>query len=115
MSIKGNDLQNRDFLIGFYANELLGEYRPLNKTGLVLTQKSQGERLSGQDTNHQYVYSYLVLPDNKIISYANFCTINDEQPSVAIKTAGPVLKLKINGSHTELTNYIGCEILPFEE
>lgn len=111
MPVKGNDTENRDFLIGFYSDELFGKYVPLNKSGVVLTQKSQGERWIGQDTNHQYVYSFLVLPDNTVISYANFSTVNLNEPPVPIKTSGPSVKLDIDCGKTKIVKLI-YNILP---
>ncbi|MCC5467582.1 glycoside hydrolase family 68 protein [Pelosinus baikalensis] len=113
MSIKGNDLENRDFLIGFYSDELFGKYVPLNGTGLVLTQKSHGPRWLGQETNHQYAYSYLVLPDNTVISYASYSTLNEGEPPVAIKTAAPTIQLDIKGDKTKIIGMV-YNILPEE-
>ncbi|MCQ2011132.1 glycoside hydrolase family 68 protein [Sporolactobacillus sp. STSJ-5] len=110
MTVDGNDLVNRDFMIGFVSSELFGPYVPLNKTGLVITQKSPGDPYVGQENNEQYVYSWLVVPAENgrfvVISYSNFSS--DSKGTVQkIKSAGPVIELLISGTSTRVGRILG--------
>lgn len=110
MTVDGNDLINRDFLIGFVSDSLLGSYEPLNGTGIVITQKSPGDPYDGQETNEQYVYSWLVVPaaDGRfvVIAYSNFSTLPDGS-TVKIKSSAPVVELLISGNDTRLDRILG--------
>lgn len=110
-----SDLQNRDYMLGFRAKELLGPLTPLNGSGVVVQQKSLGGAYGGQEANQQYVYSWLIVPTAKpgildCISYANFSRVADGsiQP---VKTAGPTVELRINGLESHITN-MKYDILP---
>lgn len=103
MTVPGNDLVNRDFLLGFRAKSLFGPYEPLNESGVVIQQKSLGPRYKGQEENAQYVYSWTVLSDLSVISYANFSSGPDGLP-INTKTIGPRLKLQINGLRTRIVD-----------
>lgn len=100
------DLVNRDFMLGFVSDSLFGEYKPLNGSGVVVQQKSLGAMYSGQEENHQYVYSWLVVPVDggfEVISYANYST--DSRGDVkAIKSCGPTVGLELNGSRSRITS-----------
>ena len=110
MTIPDEDIINRDLLLGFRSEEMLGQYKPLNDTGVVIQQKSLGNRYEGQEKNGQYIYSWLVLPDLSVVSYANFST--DENWSLQpIKTAGPTVQIKIDGLKTRITD-LYYNILP---
>lgn len=114
--ITGNsDLQNRDYMLGFRAKELLGPLTPLNGSGVVVQQKSLGAVYSGQEDNQQYVYSWLIVPTRKpgvfdCISYANFSRGTDGQLQ-DVKTAGPTIEISIDGLESHITN-MKYDILP---
>lgn len=110
MTIQDEDFANRDFLLGFRAKELFGTFEPLNDTGVVIQQKSLGKHYDGQNENGQYVYSWLVLPDLSVVSYANFATSLDGSLN-PIKTAGPTVQIKIDGLKTRITD-LYYNILP---
>lgn len=105
MAFDGDDMVNRDLLLGFRSRTLTGPYTPLNGNGVVLQQKSPGAMYQGQDTNPQYVYSWLVLPDDTVLSYANFGA-NAKGEVKKIRTAGPTVTLDIKGGRTQVTGLI---------
>ena len=112
---KNGDLQNRDYMLGFRAQEFLGELTPLNESGVVVQQKSLGSAYAGQDANQQYLYSWSLVPTHKkgvfdCISYANFSLAADKTIK-PIKTAGPTLEVTINGLETHITG-MKYDILP---
>ena len=95
------DLQNRDYMLGFRADYLFGPLTPLNGSGVVVQQKSQGGEYSGQEQNLQYVYSWLLVPTNKegvldCISYANY-SVAENGELQPVKTAGPTVTVQIEG------------------
>ncbi|WP_414501699.1 glycoside hydrolase family 68 protein [Zymobacter sp. IVIA_5232.4 C2] len=114
--VAGNeDLKNRDYMLGFRAKEVLGTLEPLNESGIVLQQKSLGAAYGGQETNQQYVYSWLIVPSDKpgvldCISYANYSQDTDGQIK-PIKTAGPTVEMRISGLESHITN-MKYDILP---
>ena len=110
MTIPDDTFINRDFLLGFRSDALFGTFKPLNETGVVIQQKSLGNRYDGQRDNGQYIYSWLVLPDLSVVSYANFSTGQDWSLD-PIKTAGPTVQLEIDGLHTRITD-LYYNILP---
>ena len=102
------DLINRDYMIGFRAKTVFGELEPLNETGLVIQQKSFGDMYQGQEENHQYLYSWLMVPTSTpgffdCISYAAFSS-NAVGDSIPIKTAGPTLTIQVDGLNTRIVN-----------
>lgn len=105
MAVDGEDMINRDLLLGFRSRSLTGPYTPLNGNGVVIQQKSPGGMYQGQETNPQYVYSWLVLPDDTVLSYANFATTPQGEVK-KIRTAGPTATLDIRGSHSKITGLI---------
>ena len=102
------DLINRDYMIGFRAQTLFGQLEPLNETGVVIQQKSLGDIYVGQENNHQYLYSWLLVPTASpdlfdCISYANFST-NAAGESFPLKTAGPTLTIQLKGLYTRIVD-----------
>lgn len=102
------DLQNRDFMLGFRAPHLFGPLTPLNGSGVVVQQKSFGEPYVGQTENHQYMYSWLLVPTERAgfydcISYAGYST-SPEGKNLPIKTAGPTVTVQIEGLHTRIVD-----------
>ena len=99
------DLNNRDYLLGFVGDDLFSKLKPLNGSGVVVQQKSLGEAYGGQETNQQYVYSWLLVPTKTgfdCVSYSNYSQASDGtiQP---VKTAGPTLQIELKGDKTEIT------------
>ncbi|MBV4439744.1 hypothetical protein [Clostridium tyrobutyricum] len=47
------------------------------------------------------------MPDNTIISYANFSTINVNEPPVSIKTASSSVKLDIDYRFYKIIDLLG--------
>ncbi|MGP7816626.1 glycoside hydrolase family 68 protein [Niallia sp. 01092] len=88
------DLSGREFMLGYTATSLFGEYEPLNGNGLVLTTKV--------NDSINYSYSWLVLPNLNVISYARFSVPTDDPNSPHLATAAPSLKLHINGKRTKV-------------
>ena len=103
MTIQGDEFVNRDLLLGFRAQALFGPYTALNGNGVVIQQKSEGPMYIAQAQNTQYVYSWNVLPDLSVLSYANYSYSESEETSVAIKTVGPCVQLQVTGNTTEIT------------
>ena len=102
------DLNNRDYMLGFVSDKLEGPFKPMNKSGVIVQQKSFGGAYEGQETNQQYVYSWLIVPTADgldCVSYSNYSKAPDGsiQP---VKTAGPTLKVKVTGDKSEI---IGLE------
>lgn len=104
MTILDDTFINRDMLMGFKAPSLFGPYTPLNGSGVVIQQKSEGAMYTGQANNQQYVYSWNVLPDLSVLSYANYSYSATEGKLTTTKTVGPRVQLSIQGSQTEITN-----------
>lgn len=113
------DMINRDFMLGFRTKHLFGQLEPLNGNGVVVQQKSLGAAYSGQMENQQYVYSWLLVPDEKseetgefrCLSYANYCMPIDGGEAKGIMNAGPSVKVKINGGYTEIVDLM-YDIIP---
>ena len=103
MTILNDMLVNRDMLLGFKAPSLFGPYTPLNGSGVVIQQKSEGDMYAGQENNQQYVYSWNVLPDLSVLSYANYSYSDVEGKPTSTKTVGPRVQLCIQGSHAVIT------------
>lgn len=102
MTVAGDAYTNRDLLVGFKASSLFGPYSPLNDSGIVLQQKSEGQMYNGQDTNTQYVYSWTVLPDLSVLCYSNFSSDGEGQP-IKRKSVGPCAQLAFDGMRTKVT------------
>ena len=110
-----SDLKNRDYLLGFRAESLFGKLRPLNDSGVILQQKSEGLEYAGQQQNQQYVYSWLLIPtDNaklfRCVCYAGFST-DAEGIVQPIRTAGPVVYIAIEGLQSRIVK-LSYEIKP---
>ncbi|MCA0972084.1 glycoside hydrolase family 68 protein [Halobacillus litoralis] len=101
----GLDEKAEDGLYGFYAKSLKGDYKPLNESGLVLT---------NPEDNPYQSYSWMVLPDGKVISFANFLdldglTINEiggQSEKFQFDhfggTLAPTVELKLKGKKTAI-------------
>lgn len=95
------DIINRNFLIGFCSSTLFGRYTPLNGNGIVIQQRST----LGAEKDDQYVYSWLVLADGRVLTYA--CHANDEKGGTRLNlTAGPTATLDIRGDRTRVTGLL---------
>ncbi|MBX0359530.1 glycoside hydrolase family 68 protein [Halobacillus sp. Nhm2S1] len=98
-------IQGPDGLYGFTADSLYGNYEPLNGSGLVV---------ANPEDNPFQAYSWIVLPNGKVISFINFVELGDvslvdvgSQPeSFQYEhfggTLAPTLKLKINKNQTQI-------------
>lgn len=110
------DLINRDYMLGFRSKSLFGPFEPLNKSGVVVQQKSFGAAYTGQAENEQYVYSWLITPrkDQKkgifnCVAYANYC--NTGKGVEAVMGAAPSVSIEINGLKTRIVG-MHYDILP---
>lgn len=105
------DLINRDYMLGFRADEFGGKLTPLNGSGVVVQQKSLGVAYQGQELNQQFTYSWLIVPredshetnEFDCMCYSNYCVVEDGsiQPSM---NAGPTLGVRIKGLETCITD-----------
>lgn len=107
-------LKNLDYMLGFVSDSLFGPLKPLNKSGVVVHQRSLGDMYAGQEQNAQYTYSWLLVPTHKphefqCVSYANYC--NDGGGLKPTKTAGPSLTVRIHGDRTTIVGK-AYDILP---
>lgn len=107
-NVHNPDLVNRDFLIGFRASRLFGRLTPLNGSGVVINQKSEGPIYVGQAENQQYVYSWQpTATDNpdvmKVRTYSNYSR-NAAGDVVAARSAGPTVMLEVKGLSTRIIN-----------
>lgn len=115
MTLQGDTFVNRDLLLGFQSESMFGPYVPLNGSGVVLQQKSVGAMFTGQTENKQYVYSWNVLPDLTVLSYANYSYSDSEENALFLKTVGPRVQLSIHGTQTEVTGLDYGFVLKAEE
>ncbi|WLR51200.1 glycoside hydrolase family 68 protein [Bacillus tianshenii] len=100
-------LKGVDGLYGFTSDRLDGDYKPLNESGLVI---------ANPKNNPFQAYSWIVLPNGKVISFINYFDLN----GVSLKDVGsqseqfqydhfggtlaPTLKLSIHGDETQIVN-----------
>lgn len=120
MAFDDPNMVNRDFMVGFRSEQPANGIRalmkqkliPLNDNGVVLQQKSPGVRFSGQETNPQYVYSWIVMPDLSVVCYSNFSTTS-EGKVIPVRSAGPTVQLEITGTKTRITG-LNYNIRPAE-
>lgn len=103
MTILDDMFINRDILLGFKAPSLFGPYSALNGSGVIVQQKSEGPMYTAQANNHQYVYSWNVLPDLSVLSYANFSYSEADGRMLDTKTVGPRIQLSIEDMQTTIT------------
>ncbi|WP_414500403.1 glycoside hydrolase family 68 protein [Zymobacter sp. IVIA_12111.31 C1] len=103
MTILDDTFINRDMMLGFKASSMFGPYAPLNGSGVVVQQKSEGAMYTAQASNYQYVYSWNVLPDLSVLSYANYSYSAAEDRMLYTKTVGPRIHLSLQGTQTEIT------------
>jgi levansucrase len=89
-------------LYGFCAPTLHGPYEPLNGSGLVVANPRE---------QPDQAYAWLVLPDLRVVSFANYLTTTGEDLRHAdadtarawfAGTAAPVLELALAGSRASL-------------
>lgn len=89
-------------LYGFAAPSLTGPYEPLNGSGLVLQNPS---------SEPDQAYAWLVLPDLRVVSFANYRShpamdLRNATPAQARATFGgtfaPTLRLTLDGTRTTL-------------
>lgn len=107
MTLTNDAILDSAFMLGFRASSLFGQYVPLNDSGVVIRQHHGS---GGEGSNPQNVYSFLVLPDMSVITYANYCS--DGKGSVQrCRTAGPSVQLHIDGTTTRLGE-IAYSLLP---
>lgn len=102
LTIQGDEFVNRDLLLGFCSEALFGPYTALNGNGVVIQQKSDGPMYTGQAQNTQYVYSWNVLPNLSVLSYANYSYSESEEKLVDLKTVGPCVQLQITDNNTKI-------------
>lgn len=86
------------FMLGFRADSLFGAYTPVNESGVVIRQNHGS---GGEGSRPQNVYSFMVMPDMSVMSYANYCS-NGRGGLVRCRTAGPTVQLHIDGLTTRL-------------
>ncbi|WP_347861081.1 glycoside hydrolase family 68 protein [Salimicrobium sp. PL1-032A] len=103
----GPGVDGPDGLYGFSSNELFSGYEPLNDNGLVL---------ANPEDNAYQAYSWMVLPNGKIISFYNFhdldgknisdlgATSPEYQMSHFGGTLAPTIKLAIQNDSTKVLN-----------
>lgn len=104
------ELVNRDVMLGFRSRTLFGNYEPLNENGVVVQQYSPGRRQTAVHQNKQRVYSWLLLSDMTVTSYADYGT-NASGQLVKQRTIAPSIVLKIDGLQTKITKVL-YNILP---
>ncbi|SDN98475.1 glycoside hydrolase family 68 protein [Halobacillus aidingensis] len=103
----GPDLSAPDGLYGFSSDQLTSGYEPLNDSGLVLANPE----------NHAYqAYSWMVLPNGKVISFYNFHDLDGKniadlggtspeyQMSHFGGTLAPTLKIALQNDRTKVVN-----------
>ncbi|MFB4168851.1 glycoside hydrolase family 68 protein [Virgibacillus sp. JSM 102003] len=100
-------LDGPDGLFGFAANDLFGDYVPLNEGGLVIANPPE---------QPFQAYSWIVLPDFSVESFVNYFNLEgltlDEvanQPDQYIfnhfgGVLAPTLQLQVNGLETDIVN-----------
>lgn len=98
-------LMNRDIMLGFRSRHLMGPYEPLNGNGVVVQQYSPGKRQTAVHQNRQRVYSWLLLSDMTITSYADYGT-NQNGQLIKQRTVAPSVALKIDGLRTKITKVL---------
>lgn len=98
-------LTNRDIMLGFRSRNLMGPYEPLNGNGVVIQQHTPGRRQTALHQNKQRVYSWLLLSDMTVTSYADFGT-NQYGRLIKQRTVAPSVALKIDGLRTKITKVI---------
>ncbi|MGC5328340.1 glycoside hydrolase family 68 protein [Brevibacillus sp. SYSU BS000544] len=100
-------LKGPEGMYGFVSDTLIGGYKPLNGSGLVLANPPE---------NPYQAYSWMVLPNLNVVGFAHFgglgnLTIGDignQTPEYQFShfggTLAPTVKLSIKGDLTELEN-----------
>jgi len=103
----GPNVDGPDGLYGFSSDELMSGYEPLNDSGLVL---------ANPEDNAYQAYSWMVLPNGKVISFYNFhdldgrnisdlgATSPEYQMNHFGGTLAPTIKLAIQNDSTKVLN-----------
>lgn len=102
------DLEGIEGLFGFVADSMQGDYVPLNGDGLVLTNPPEAPFQT---------FSWVVLPDRKILSFINYVDLQQiddiqEQPEDLQRekfggTFAPIYEIVIEGQETRLDRVLG--------
>ncbi|WP_231572075.1 glycoside hydrolase family 68 protein [Pontibacillus halophilus] len=107
-----------DGLYGFVADSLKGDYEPLNESGLVLT---------NPESNPYQAYSWMVMPEGTVVSFANFSDLDGigipeiGQQSEEFQfehfggTLAPSVQLSIEGDETEVVETLDQGVLAPEQ
>ncbi|MGM0874699.1 MAG: glycoside hydrolase family 68 protein [Bacillota bacterium] len=86
-------LTGPDGVYGFVGEGLFSDYKPMNESGLVIANPKE---------NPYQAYSWMVLPDQQVISFINEPI--DENGEVKFGgTFAPTLKVKLDGDTSEIT------------
>ncbi|MEW9668142.1 glycoside hydrolase family 68 protein [Ammoniphilus sp. 3BR4] len=100
-------LKGPEGLYGFVSDSLVGGYKPLNGSGLVLANPSE---------NPYQAYSWLVLPNLNVVGFAHFGDlgnlsigdVGNQTPEYQFShfggTLAPTVKLSIKGDRTKVEN-----------
>lgn len=102
MSTTNPDLMHRNMMIGFRSQTLRGGYKPLNGNGVVIQQHVNASNIQLPLDDPQYVYSWFLLPNSRVLTYAWHAT-NDAGETYVKFTAGPSAVLAIEGDRTYVT------------
>jgi levansucrase len=98
-------LEGPEGLYGFVSDTLIGGYKPLNGSGLVLANPPE---------NPYQAYSWLVLPSLEVIAFAHFGDLGDmhinevghQSPEFQFEhwggTMAPTVEISIDGDRTEI-------------
>lgn len=90
--------KNDEFMLGFSSKSLLGNYKPLNKNGLVLYNNVNQE-------SRNYSYSFYPVKTKKGIVVTSFAGVFGGDPNGHFKqTFAPSYTLKIDGDKTSTKN-----------
>ena len=105
-----------DALYGFVSDSLFGDYRPLNKSGLVL---------GNPESEPIQTFAWVVLPNEIILSFINYTRLGDVAPQQLIQqpiefqrerfggTLAPTIQIEITGDETKVIGELGqAQIIP---
>ena len=114
------DLINRDYLLGFHASSFGAPLTPINGSGVVVQQKSFGDAYAGQASNQQYVYSWILVPDEvsdktgvyDCLSYANYSRLEDGTIA-AVMGIAPTISVELSKTKSRIVGR-KYDIKPFK-